>query len=151
MITEFQEQNRFLSNFYLVDIKWQGKIWPSTEHIYQAMKTKSSERQEKIRLAVSPYKAKKMGQETELRPLWDELKFAFMYIIVNEKFRQCADLRQLLLDTGDEELQEGNTWGDVYWGVCEGVGINCLGRILMEIRSTLALEMEKQPTLREVD
>ena len=140
MIKEFQEQYRFLSNFYVVDIEWRGKIWPSTEHIYQAMKTKDVKIQEIIRKQASPYKAKKAGQGLELRPLWNELKFAFMYTIVYEKFKQCADLCQLLLDTGEEELQEGNTWGDVYWGVCKGVGINCLGRILMEVRSVLRKE-----------
>jgi len=151
MIKEFQGDFRFLSNFYLVDIKWQGKIWPSTEHIYQAMKTKDKELQEKMRLCPTPGKVKRLGQSMELRPLWDELKFAFMYTIVNEKFKQNAVLRQRLFDTGEQELQEGNHWGDVYWGVCDGVGSNCLGRILMEIRTELALTMGKQLEFREVD
>jgi hypothetical protein len=43
----------------------------------------------------------------------------------------------MLLLTGDEELIEGNFWGDVFWGVCNGVGKNHLGKILMEVRSEL--------------
>jgi ribA/ribD-fused uncharacterized protein len=151
MIKEFQGEFRWASNFYLVDIKWQGKIWPSTEHIYQAMKTKDKELQEKMRLCSTPGKAKRLGAQLKLRPLWDELKFAFMYTIVNEKFKQNSDLRQRLFDTGNQELQEGNHWDDVYWGICNGVGINCLGRILMEIRTDLAVTMGKQLELRQVD
>ena len=35
---------------------------------------------------------------------------------------------------GDQELVEGNEWGDVFWGVCKGVGDNHLGKLLMEFR-----------------
>ena len=27
-----------------------------------------------------------------------------------------SELKQKLLETGTEYLEEGNTWGDVYWG-----------------------------------
>lgn len=40
----------------------------------------------------------------------------------------------MLLKTGDEELVEGNTWGDTFWGVCKGKGRNELGKILMKVR-----------------
>ena len=43
----------------------------------------------------------------------------------------------MLIQTGDSVLIEGNTWGDRVWGVCNGVGENRLGRILMKIRSEL--------------
>lgn len=39
--------------------------------------------------------------------------------------------------TGDVELVEGNWWGDRFWGVCDGVGENRLGRCLMEVRKEL--------------
>jgi predicted NAD-dependent protein-ADP-ribosyltransferase YbiA (DUF1768 family) len=43
----------------------------------------------------------------------------------------------MLIDTGDQELIEGNWWGDVIWGVCNGKGENHLGKILMEVRKEL--------------
>ena len=43
----------------------------------------------------------------------------------------------LLLATGDAKIVEGNTWGDVFWGVCNGVGENHLGEILMKVRQDL--------------
>ena len=44
--------------------------------------------------------------------------------------------REKLLDTGNAELQEGNNWGDRYWGVDlkTGYGENRLGRIIMKVR-----------------
>jgi hypothetical protein len=48
-------------------------------------------------------------------------------------------LKQLLLATGDKELIEGNTWGDTFWGVCNGIGQNHLGKILMAKRTELKL------------
>ncbi len=47
-------------------------------------------------------------------------------------------LAYALYNTGEVDLIEGNTWKDYFWGVCSGVGENHLGRILMEIRSSLA-------------
>lgn len=41
------------------------------------------------------------------------------------------------LATGDAILIEGNTWGDRFWGVCEGFGQNHLGHVLMRVRVQL--------------
>ena len=60
-----------------------------------------------------------------------------MYRICLCKFEQNQDCLERLLKTRDTELVEGNTWGDIYWGVCNGVGENHLGKILMRIRSEL--------------
>lgn len=42
--------------------------------------------------------------------------------------------RKKLLATENALLVEGNTWNDTYWGVCNGVGKNTLGQLLMKIR-----------------
>jgi len=34
-------------------------------------------------------------------------------------------------------LEETNTWGDKYWGVCNGEGENQLGKLLMKIRENI--------------
>lgn len=57
--------------------------------------------------------------------------------LVWRKFTDDPYLAELLLATGDEELVEGNVWGDTFWGVCEGKGENWLGKILMDIRKEL--------------
>lgn len=56
--------------------------------------------------------------------------------LVFQKFKN-EELKIKLLQTGNEELIEGNTWGDKFWGICNGVGENNLGKILMEIRQFL--------------
>jgi hypothetical protein len=60
-----------------------------------------------------------------------------MHDIVSEFFKEWSDLRQILLDTGNQELIEGNNHNDRYWGVCNGVGENWLGKILMLVRDEL--------------
>ena len=57
--------------------------------------------------------------------------------LVRRKFQSSISLRLQLWSTGDKELIEGNTWNDTYWGVCNGVGRNQLGKTLMKIREEL--------------
>ena len=44
----------------------------------------------------------------------------------------------MLIKTGNTELIEGNFWGDTFWGICDGVGENNLGKILMRVRKELS-------------
>ena len=60
-----------------------------------------------------------------------------MYDVCKAKFTQNPNLAQLLIETGDATLIEGNNWDDVVWGVCNGVGENRLGKILMQIRTEI--------------
>lgn len=53
------------------------------------------------------------------------------------KFSQNEFIRNKLLSTGDVPLIEGNTWGDTFWGVVNGVGLNKMGKALMEVRELL--------------
>lgn len=70
---------------------------------------------------------------------WNSVKkYILMKELLKKKFDNAhPDLQQKLLATKDEELVEGNTWKDTCWGVCNGVGQNRLGKLLMEIRSEL--------------
>ena len=47
---------------------------------------------------------------------------------------QNAALNTLLQETQNKYLEETNHWNDTFWGVCNGIGENMLGKILMEIR-----------------
>ena len=62
-----------------------------------------------------------------------------METAVHAKFTQNVELKELLLETGDSELIEGNTWGDREWGVDlkTNEGQNKLGKILMKVRESL--------------
>ncbi len=136
VIDSFQGEYRFLSNFFPREVKYHGVVWPSSEHLYQALKTLDLEKREEIRQATVG-KAKRLGKKVEMRPNWDDDKDQIMYDVVWLKFSQNPELAQKLIDTGDAELIEGNWWGDVHWGVCKGKGLNRLGEILQDVRSRL--------------
>jgi N-glycosidase YbiA len=135
-ITEFRGCYRFLSNFWLCGIELDGVVYPSVEHAYQAAKTLNAEERATILDCKRPGEAKYKGRHVTMRKDWDKIKIGVMRDLLRKKFR-IPYLRQKLADTGRAELIEGNYWGDVFWGVCNGVGENHLGKLLMEVRKEI--------------
>jgi ribA/ribD-fused uncharacterized protein len=142
MVIQFFSQSdthRDFSNFAPFAIDLDGKRWPTTEHFYQAMKFADPQMQAKIRMAEKPVIAKRLADKHrgEIRPDWDAVKDEVMYRAVKRKFELHAELRELLLATGDEAIEE-NAPTDYYWGVGrDGTGQNKLGKIIERIRSEL--------------
>lgn len=66
-ITRFRDEYFFLSNFYLIDIELDGKIYPSAEHAFQAAKCVYADDHEKIRTASTPAIAKSIGRSVHLK------------------------------------------------------------------------------------
>lgn len=133
------EDYGYLSNYYLVDISVDGKIWPSTEHYYQANKSIDPEYIEKVRAAETCDDAKALGNSEEcvFRPGWLDVKDDVMMTALRAKFTQHDDLKKLLLDTGDAVLME-NSQKDYYWGIgADGSGKSMLGKLLMSLREEL--------------
>lgn len=141
MINSFDGKYRFLSNFYKIGVFTYNEVqYDTTENAFQASKT--LDKLKRLEIAdMTPGQSKRAGREVEMRSDWDVVKLQVMEDILTIKFNQ-PKLRELLLVTGDEELIEGNTWNDIFWGVCDGVGENHLGKILMKIRSRLNKEDE---------
>ena len=138
MINKFKEEYFFLSNFFMHPVgNSEGEIYPSVEHAYQAAKTIDSQEKASIKNAVTAGAAKRIGKNVTLRADWEEIKIDVMRQLVFEKFFFDRQLCDMLLDTGDQPLVEGNNWGDVFWGQVKGVGENWLGKILMECRDSL--------------
>lgn len=136
MIDKFRGKYWFLSNFYESSIEDENITYPTVEHYFQAQKTLNREEKLKIAKATKPAKAKTIGRQVNLRKDWEDIKLQVMEKALRLKF-QNPDLRKKLITTGDEELVEGNPWGDRYWGVCNGSGKNKLGKLLMKIRKEL--------------
>lgn len=134
-INSFAGEYRFLSNFYPASVMFEGIIYPSVEHAYQAAKTLDLSQRDQI-WSMTAAKAKRFGRKVTLRPDWDEVKIDIMKELLVDKF-QHPHLRDWLRATGTEELTEGNWWGDTFWGVCQGKGENMLGKLLMEVRQEL--------------
>ena len=136
MISSFRDEYFFLSNFYPVEIKLDGIVYPNAEAAFQARKTLDVEERRNFSMLKNPVQAKRLGRKVKLRDDWEEVKLDIMTEVVSQKFLQHPHLIEMLLQTGDEELVEGNKWGDRFWGVCKGKGENHLGKILMKIRDT---------------
>lgn len=159
----FFDKHRYLSNFHLHSIEYEGILYPSNENAYQAAKITDYwghilQKEARMEFAeYTPSKAKSKGRELSLRADWHnelpiqtihELRHGEFEIITQVRDKVMYDinvikfsnphLKNLLLSTGDKYLEETNWWKDDYWGVIhEKGGLNKLGRILMKIREEL--------------
>ncbi len=127
------------SNFARFPIKLDGKMWPTSEHYFQAMKFLDDAHRSEVREAKTPAVAARLGRDRSkpLRKDWESVKDNVMRQAVLAKFTQHEELRKLLIETGDAKLVE-HTVNDNYWGDGgDGSGKNMLGRILMEVREKL--------------
>ena len=129
----------FLSNFVETPVFLDGDLYWTVEHAFQAAKSLDPAVRRRVQLQETPGKAKAEGRRVALRADWEVVKEDVMLYLLQQKFSQEPFRRQLLA-TGDAHLEEGNTWGDRYWGVCpvgSGYGQNRLGVLLMQVRSEL--------------
>jgi ribA/ribD-fused uncharacterized protein len=135
-IIAFKDEYKFLSNFYPVDIEYEGITYPTVENAYQAAKTILKKERIKF-VKMPPGVAKREGTKVTLRKNWDNIKLSIMEELVYYKFANNEELKDLLLGTGNLIIEEGNYWGDTFWGIYNGRGDNHLGRILMRVRKRL--------------
>ena len=137
-IEKFEGDYRFLSNFHPCEIILDGDKYASVEHAYQAAKTIDFEERARLQSwnLLNATEAKRAGRKVTLRSDWGEVKNAIMLDLLRQKFSDDL-LETMLLDTQNEDLVEGNWWGDTYWGMCNGKGENHLGKLLMKVREEL--------------
>ena len=91
----------------------------------------------KILNSYTASQCKKIGHSCPVVKDWEDIKVQIMHDVCTAKFIQNPVLKKKLVATGNCLLEEGNTWGDNYWGVVKGKGKNWLGVILMKIRQDL--------------
>ena len=134
---QFRKQYYFLSNMCpcSLGVAINGKIYKFTcvEAAFQAHKC--PERADEFE-NIDSHTAKKLGRRVPLRADWEQVKDQIMLNLVTAKFMQNPDLHRRLRDIKGE-ITEENTWGDTYWGVCNGIGENHLGKILMQVRDVV--------------
>lgn len=138
---EFAPHGHF-SNFAACPIFLRGKLWPTTEHYYQAQKYGGTDYEEIIRQAPSPLNSKDLTRDPHHppRPDWADIKDRVMRDALYAKYTQHAHLQSLLLETGDADLVE-HTANDSYWGDAgDGTGKNMLGKLLMLVRAQIRSE-----------
>ncbi len=152
-IDRFRLEYDYLSNFYPACVKVDGLEYLSSEAAFQAAKcTKLEDRIPFTELGSND--SKRMGRKVPLRPDWERVKIREMEKIVRAKYTQNPHLARFLVETGDTELIEDNTWHDMFWGVDlkTGEGENHLGKILMALREDFQKNgipmLEEQPHYR---
>lgn len=143
-ITSFSGTYRWLSNFWSCEVELDGMQFRSVEAGYVAAKTLDLEVRAQIQALDTAGKCKRFGRKLKLRPDWtDEVKLQVMEGLLRQKFKFGTQLGDYLIMTRNFTLIEGNDWGDVFWGVYNGVGDNHLGRLLMKIRDELIAQCQK--------
>ncbi len=135
MIRKFSGHYSFLSNFFPCIVEHEGIVYPSVENAYQASKSLDPAIRKQF-TNLSAGHAKKLGQRIKCREDWNDVKIDIMRELLIKKFSQ-PKLKTLLLMTESDDLMEGNTWGDTFWGVYRGKGENWLGKLLMEVRNEI--------------
>jgi hypothetical protein len=132
----FVEGYRWLSNFHLCRVEWEGRVYGSSEAAYQSAKYPPAERE--VFTTLDPDAAKKLSRSKPYdTAAWEARKERSMREIVWAKFSQNPELAAQLVATGRRHLEETNWWGDKVWGVFQGEGQNKLGLLLMETRDRL--------------
>jgi ribA/ribD-fused uncharacterized protein len=131
------------SNFSAHGFDLDGCWWPTSEHFFQAQKFAGTRHADVIHRAGTALRAAELGRDPSkpLRRDWERVKDDVMRRAVAAKFGAHADIRDILLSTGDQEIVE-DTSTDHYWGRGRtGTGKNMLGRILMRTRTRLRAEL----------
>lgn len=141
MIDSFAGKYRFLSNFHPSPVQVGTHHAITVEHAYQASKTIDEREFLWVLAAATPGQAKRRGSKVTLRDDWTRLRQPIMRGLLKSKF-MSLDLANKLILTGNQILIEGNTWGDTFWGMCNGRGLNKLGKMLMAIRVGLIQNRE---------
>jgi len=126
-------------NFSSFQVEWQGILWPTSEHAYQAahFKHTAPEIFEKIRLARSAHDAFKIAKANSDKhpPDWETIKIDIMKDILRHKIDQHPYVLKKLLESGSREIIE-DSWRDSEWGWGEQRdGQNKLGKIWMDLRN----------------
>lgn len=142
-IEGFRGQFGFLSNFMPFDtpLEYQGLLFQTNEHFYQAMKFKDYGM--RCMIAEHPSRGLKgfvRQNELLIRADWHDIKLDVMEFGLRYKFsEQNPKCRQRLIETQGIKLVEYNTWGDYFWGadMHTRYGQNNLGKLLMKIRDEI--------------
>ena len=151
-INEFRGKYKVFSNFYESPVEYEGITYRNSEAAFQSAKIHIPNNMEYTNLLrvkegfslMSPLEAKRKGRRIKLRTDWEVVKDEVMYNILLNKFSRDKNLLKILLETGEKELIEGNTWHDNYWGNCNCIkckniqGKNKLGKLLMMVRKELS-------------
>ncbi|MDD5290485.1 MAG: NADAR family protein [Patescibacteria group bacterium] len=141
VIAFYEREFYCFSNFSSFAVEWQGRLWPTSEHAYQASRFFETHPEivEEIFKAKSAHDARKIthkypdlivneNQEEHIKTMED---------ICWHKLQQHTYIQKKLLQTADKEIVEDSPQ-DAFWGWGENRdGRNELGKIWMRLRDKI--------------
>ena len=134
-----------LSSYAPFAFELDGAQWPTVEHYYQAMKFEDAAYREAIRSAATPKEAAKLGKNRlrKRRKDWKNNTVIYMTRGSYIKCRQYPEVAAALMESGDTEIAELNSY-DYFWGSGRDMrGHNHFGKLWMGIRQKLREELAK--------
>lgn len=169
--------DRMGSNMFATPVLWgdavtPARLWDCNEVPYMLAKTLDASKRDELLRGYERAKAEAMasGKSFEAsvaagakhlktaarkledgpfgRPDWrSKVQLETMDALVSDKYVRSPKAAEWLLKTGGGRIEEGNTWGDVFWGVAlsdmpgrgvkAGQGANHLGRLTFKSRERL--------------
>lgn len=140
------------SNLYKRPIEFEGEIYPTAEHAYQAGKPRKESVRKWLMDAPTPALLAMAAHGLyywDIAPGWSKNKFDRMKRVLLAKYSQHEDLKKILIETDDVLLIESATVDNEVnrtWGQVNGKGKNMLGKLLMEVREELKEHCEMKRT-----
>lgn len=131
------------SNLFRRNIEFEGIVYSTAEHAYQAGKARRPEVRAWLLAAPTPALVAMAAHglyQWDVVPDWATAKFTRMRAVLGAKFSQHVDLAELLLSTGEARLVEAARTDNAVnrlWGEVNGRGQNMLGTMLMQVRAEL--------------
>jgi ribA/ribD-fused uncharacterized protein len=127
-------------------ITYEGKRYKTAEALFQALRFEDEEIVEAIRTSPSPMTAKMIAKKYREKMVVEpqgQQDLENMRLVLRLKVDQNPEVKRILLATKNEEIVEDCTkrprGSGMFWGMAlvdgEWKGENCLGRLLMELRS----------------
>lgn len=135
----YEREFYIFSNFSSFQIEWQDRLWPTSEHAYQAAKffDVNEDIVDEIHEAKSAHRAFKLAKVKYLEKKpddWMSRKVDIMEDICRHKLRQHEYVQKKLMQTGDRRLVEDSPKDDFWgWGSSKD-GRNELGKVWMRLR-----------------
>lgn len=137
----YEREFYVFSNFSSYQVEWRGRLWPTSEHAYQAAHFFETEPDfvERIHQMRSAHEAFKFAKANTLKVLknWEDVKIDIMKDICRHKLQQHPYVREQLLATEDvlivEDSPVDSFWG---WGP-DRQGRNELGNVWMSLRAEI--------------
>jgi ribA/ribD-fused uncharacterized protein len=139
------------SNLFRRAITFEGEVFATSEHAYQAGKARKKQVRDWILSAPTPGLVAMAAHGIytwDIVPDWSRIKYDRMRAVLRAKFTQHADLREVLLSTGNARLVEVGSVPNIVnhtWGEVNGKGKNMLGVMLMELRQDLRESPNLEP------